>query len=68
MPALEDESDAYEISHPDEVPRFARVCDATVNLIAKWFDKPFSFETDDLKVYAEEEIEEAKRFVETLEK
>jgi hypothetical protein len=67
-PALEDKTDAYEVGHPDEEPRFARVCDAAVNLIAKWFDKPFSFEVDDLNVYAEEEIEEAKRFVESLEK
>jgi HEAT repeat protein len=67
LPALDDTSDAYEIGAPDEAPRFARVCDAAVSLIAKWFDKPFSFSTDDLQVYSEEEIEEARRFLGTLE-
>ncbi len=67
MPALSDTGDAYEIGHPAEQPQFARVCDAAVTLIGKWFDKPFSFETDDLKTYSDEEIGEAQRFIESLE-
>ncbi len=67
LPALSDTGDAYEIGHPAEQPQFARVCDAAVTLIGKWFDKPFSFETDDLKTYSDEEIGEAQRFIESLE-
>ena len=66
-PALSDTGDAYDIGRPDEEPQFARVCDAAVTLIGKWFDKPFSFETDDLNTYSEEEIGEAQRFIESLE-
>jgi HEAT repeat protein len=67
LPALIDTGDAYEIGHPAESPRFARVCDAAITLIGKWYDKPFSFETDDLNTYSDEEIGEAQRFIESLE-
>ncbi len=67
LPALSDTGNAYQIGHPDEPPKYARVCDAAVNLIAKWFDRPFSFEVGDLKIYSEEEIAEAERFLKSLE-
>ncbi len=67
MPALSDTGKAYEIGHPEEEPRFARVCDAAVNLIARWFDNPFSFTVDEFRVYSDEEIAEAERFLGTLE-
>jgi hypothetical protein len=67
LPAMSDTGNAHEIGHPAESPRFARVCDAAVTLIGKWFDKPFSFETDDLKTYSEDEIAEARRFLKSLE-
>jgi hypothetical protein len=66
-PALSDTGDAYNVGRPNEEPEYARVCDAAVTLIGKWFDKPFSFETDDLKTYSDEEIGEAQRFIESLE-
>lgn len=67
LPALSDTGDAYDIGRPDEEPQFARVCDAAVTLVGKWFDKQLSFETDDLKTYSDEEIGEAQRFIESLE-
>jgi len=66
LPALQDRGEAYDVGDPDK-PRYARVCDAAINLIAKWNEKPFSFPTDDLKIYSDVEIKEAKRLLNSLE-
>lgn len=65
-PAFSDYGEVYEVGDPDN-PVYARVCDAAINLVAKWYDKPFSFDTDDLKIYSDDGIEEARKFIETLE-
>jgi len=66
LPALQDRGEAYDVGEPDK-PHYARVCDAAINLVAKWIEKPFSFPTDDLKIYSDVEIKEAKRFLNSLE-
>jgi hypothetical protein len=63
--ALDDFGPAYGIGHPED-PQFARVCDAAVNLLSFWFDQPFSYETDESKIYTAEEIDEAKDYVKSL--
>ncbi|MBU1319300.1 MAG: HEAT repeat domain-containing protein [candidate division Zixibacteria bacterium] len=68
LPALADTSDAYDIGHPEADPEFARVCDAAINLIAVWYDRPFSFETDEFLIYSEGQVKEAERFIRSLEK
>ncbi|UCE67682.1 MAG: hypothetical protein JSU85_06660, partial [Candidatus Zixiibacteriota bacterium] len=61
----DDQDNGYEIGDPDD-PEYTRICDAVVNLVSDWYEKPFGFEADELKIYSDEEIEEAKKFVESL--
>jgi hypothetical protein len=69
IPALKDTTDAYDIAHPEAVVReFARVCDAAVNLIAKWYNNPFPFEIDEFRRYTDTEIAQAEQFVQSLKK
>lgn len=68
LPALDDTSDAYDISHPEADHEFARVCDAAVNLIARWYDNPFTFEIDEFRKYSDSEIAEAEKYLKSLEK
>jgi len=68
LPALGDTSDAYDIGHPEADPEFARVCDAAINLVAAWYDKPFSFEIDECRTYTDDEITEAESYLRSLEK
>ncbi|UCD62545.1 MAG: HEAT repeat domain-containing protein [Candidatus Zixiibacteriota bacterium] len=66
-PALEDHGEGYLVSEKTEPdPKRGRVCDAAVNLVAELFDNPFSFETDEFKIYSDEEIDEARKFLESL--
>ena len=65
LPLLSDLADGYEIGELDE-PKLARICDAVVNLVSKWYGKPFQFEVSDLKKYSDEEIEETRKFLTSL--
>lgn len=67
LPALDDLGRAHLISRKSEPQaRFARVCDAAVNLIGELCEQPFSFEISDSKVYSDEEIAEAKSYLQSL--
>lgn len=66
-PAMDDLGQGHMISDMNEPkPRFGRVCDAAVNLIAELCDNPFSFEPDRFRVYSDDEINEVKKFLESL--
>lgn len=65
LPAIDDLREGYNIGTKDD-PEFARLCDAAINLIAEWYDNPFSFEINRYKIYSKEEIEEAKKFLQSL--
>lgn len=62
---LDDKSDGYDIGDLDN-PRRARICDAVVNLVSKWYDEPFGFEVDEFNVYTDDQIEETRKFLESL--
>ena len=64
LPALDDMGKAYKINPIDNL--YSRVCDAAVNLIAFLHNDPFSFEAGSKKIYTKEEIEEAKKFLQSL--
>jgi hypothetical protein len=62
LSALDNMQNAYLISLLDQNPqRYARVCDAAVNLSAKWFPKAYSFPVDHYKNYSTEELLEVKK-------
>ncbi len=64
LPALDDMGEAHLITDKNQpVPKYARVCDAAVNLVAELYDQPFSFEVDEFKVYSDEEIAQVKEFL-----
>jgi HEAT repeat protein len=65
LPLLDDQSQGYEIGDPD-LPEFARVCDAAVNLIGKWYGKALNIEWDDLKVYSDDELETVRKYLKSL--
>jgi len=64
LPLLDDQSDAYEIGDPDD-PEYSRICDAAIYLVSDWYGQPFGFEVYDEKIYSDEEIEEARKFLES---
>ncbi len=69
MPALDDFGQADPVSPPGEPGvSFNRVCDKAVNLIDELCGQPFAFETRETKIYSDEELEQAKSFLSSLEK
>jgi HEAT repeat protein len=66
LPALDDTGNAYMINPANDI--YSRVCDAAVTLIAFLNNNPFSFETSGKKIYTKEEIDEAKQFLQSLDK
>jgi len=64
LPLLDDQADGYEIGDPD-FPEYSRICDAAITLVSDWYEKPFGFDVDDIKIYSDEEIEEARKFLES---
>ena len=65
LAALNDKSEMYNVGDP-HTELYARVCDAAINLIDEWHKAALTFETGEFKIYSDEEIEEAKQFVESL--
>ncbi len=65
LPLLDDQADGYEIGDPD-FAEYSRICDSVVNMVSDWYGQAFSFEVDDVKIYGDEEIEEARKFLESL--
>lgn len=64
LPALDDTGQAHLISSKSKTEvKFNRVCDAAINLIDELNDHPFTFEVDEYKIYGDEEIAEAKKFL-----
>lgn len=68
LPALDDFGEGHLISDMnEEIPRFARVCDAGIELVAELYEKnPFPFEVVEFKIYSDEEVEQAKAFLTSL--
>ncbi|MCX6827645.1 MAG: HEAT repeat domain-containing protein, partial [candidate division Zixibacteria bacterium] len=67
LPSLDDTGRANLVSDKSETtPRFARICDAAVTLVAYLCNNPFSFEVSNMKIYSAEEIEQAKEFLSSL--
>lgn len=67
LPALDDFGDAYLLTGKGAPePKWGRVCDAAINLIGELYDNPFSFKLGRYKIYSEEEIKEAKKFLNLL--
>ena len=68
LPALDDRGKAHLISDKNQPePQYARVCDAAVNLIAELYEtNPFQFDLDEFKVYSDDEIQQAKSFLDSL--
>lgn len=67
LPALDDFGNTYLISNMGETPeKYMRVCDLAINIIAKWYNNPFSFTVDNYTNYAESEIDEVKEFLSKL--
>jgi HEAT repeat protein len=64
-PLLNDRSEVFNIS-PGSPDLFMRICDFTVKVIGSLSDHPFSFPSDEIRIYKDEEITEVKRFVESL--
>lgn len=64
IPAFSDQGEVYIIGDKDD-PRYGRVCDAVINLVAKWYEGSLTFDTGAFKIYSDDEIEEARRFVES---
>ncbi len=65
LPLLDDKADGYLIDDLED-PIYARICDAAINLLAEWDERALGFEVADLNIYSDEEIEEARRFIESL--
>lgn len=65
-PALRDRDNAFEIGDPDQ-PRFARVCDAAVILLARWYPQALPFVTEAPRNYTDEEVATAERLLNSLE-
>ncbi|MEW6411713.1 MAG: HEAT repeat domain-containing protein [Candidatus Zixiibacteriota bacterium] len=64
LPALDDTRQAHLITDKNQpVPKYARVCDAVVNLVAELHNNPFSFEVDGFKIYSQQEIAQVKEFL-----
>ena len=68
LPALDDSGQAHLITDKNQpVPEYARVCDATINLVVLLYEhNPFQFEVDEFKKYSDDEIEQARAFLEGL--
>lgn len=64
-PALDDMAAAYLCGTPDN-PKQGRICDAAINLLAKWYKTELGFQTYEIKIYSDDEIESARELVISL--
>lgn len=64
-PALDDRTVAYLCGTPDN-PKEGRICDAAINLLAKWYKGDLGFQTYEIKIYSDDEIDLAKEFLNSL--